>query len=54
MDKEAPLHSAAKLNEYKEREFREYLVDQGMTLAIVKCNEIKFLNLSFTFIKKCR
>ncbi|KAM3135140.1 hypothetical protein pb186bvf_012786 [Paramecium bursaria] len=44
MDKEAPLHSASKLNEYKEREFREYLVDQGMTLAIVKCKTIAQFN----------
>ncbi|CAD8156128.1 unnamed protein product [Paramecium pentaurelia] len=33
---EEPLLSQAKMNEYKEREFREYLVNQDVTLAIVK------------------
>ena len=28
------------MNEYKQKEFREYLVKQDIVLAIVKCNFI--------------
>lgn len=34
---EDPLLSQQKMNEYKEREFREYLVQKEVVLAIVKC-----------------
>ena len=31
------------MNEYKQKEFREYLVKQDIVLAIVKCN-ILYIN----------
>lgn len=37
---EEPMQSQAKLKESKEREFREYLVGQDVTLAIVKCSPV--------------
>ncbi len=43
---EEPLLSQAKMNEYKEREFREYLVNQDVTLAIVKCMGILCIDSS--------
>jgi hypothetical protein len=52
---EEPLVSYEKMNEYKEREFRQYLVEKDMALAIVKCNLIVSLPCSsFALNTQCQ
>ena len=38
VEKEEPVISLEKQKEAKLREFREYLVDKNVVLALVKCN----------------